>query len=199
MFAPRRVFVDVDTQRDFLEPGGALFIEGSAAIRPNLRRLSEYALRAGIPVVATSCAHTPDQPDPEPFPPHCLVGEPGQARIDETSRPGGVTLAVDERYPADRPLPAHLTLEKQQYDIFTRPDAAPLFARYAEGEPLFVVYGVATDYCVKCMVLGLRDAGHRVVVVTDAIRPVDPASEGSTLDEFRRRGAILTTTDEVCR
>ncbi len=34
------VFVDIDTQRDFLDPAGVLFIPGSEAIVPNLARLT---------------------------------------------------------------------------------------------------------------------------------------------------------------
>ena len=64
--------------------------------------------------------------------------------------------------------------------------------------PTFVVYGVATDYCVKVAVLGLLTRGHRVAVVVDAIRAVDPASEADILTEFARRGALLTLTDVVC-
>ena len=37
------VFVDIDTQRDFLEESGALYVPGSRAIVPNLERLSRLA------------------------------------------------------------------------------------------------------------------------------------------------------------
>jgi nicotinamidase-related amidase len=80
----RYVFVDVDTQRDFLDPDGTLFIRGAEAIRPNLARLAAFAREHRIPVIATACAHEPDEADPEPFPPHCLVGTPGADRIEET-------------------------------------------------------------------------------------------------------------------
>ena len=51
-----QVFVDIDTQRDFLEPNGALFVPGSDLIVPNLARLTKYALEHRIPVLATACA-----------------------------------------------------------------------------------------------------------------------------------------------
>ena len=51
-----QVFVDIDTQRDFLEPDGALFVPGSDQIIPNLVRLSHFALEHKIPVLATACA-----------------------------------------------------------------------------------------------------------------------------------------------
>ena len=73
------VFVDIDTQRDFLDPAGALYVPGSDAIVPNLARLTRYARDHAIPVLASSDAHTLDEPDPEPFPPHCLVNTPGRS------------------------------------------------------------------------------------------------------------------------
>src|SRR5690606_24687307 len=48
------VFVDIDTQRDFLEPNGALAIDGAAAIVPNLARLTQFARERGILVLATA-------------------------------------------------------------------------------------------------------------------------------------------------
>ncbi|HWE37835.1 MAG TPA: isochorismatase family cysteine hydrolase [Isosphaeraceae bacterium] len=190
------VFVDIDTQRDFLEPSGALYVPGSTEILPNLERLTAFARARGIPVLATACAHTLDEPDPEPFPPHCLVGTPGQSRVAATSWPGGTVLGADARFEGPS-LPSHLTIEKHRYDVFTHPDAARVVSLYALKHPTFVVYGVATDYCVKAAVLGLLERGGRVAVVTDAIRAVDPAAEPAVLAEFVRFGAVLTTTEGV--
>jgi nicotinamidase/pyrazinamidase len=61
-----------------------------------------------------------------------------------------------------------------------------------------VVYGVVTDYCVKAAVLGLLDRGHKVAVVVDAVRPIDPDAEAEVFAEFTRRGALLTLTEVVC-
>ena len=80
------VFLDVDTQRDFMEQGGALYVERSSEIVPNLAQLTEFATRHRIPVIATACAHHPDDPELTHFPPHCLAGTPGQLRIAATSR-----------------------------------------------------------------------------------------------------------------
>lgn len=191
------VFVDIDTQRDFLEPGGALFLEGSESILPNLDRLTRFARTHGIPVLATACAHTTDEPDPEPFPPHCLVGRRGQERIAATAWPGGVVVGPEDRFSGEA-LPMHLTIEKRRYDVFSHPDAARIIGLYGQGGPTFVVYGVAMDYCVKAAVLGLLRMGQNVAVVTDAIRAVDESSVGEVLREFEHSGARLVTTEEVC-
>lgn len=197
------VFVDVDTQRDFLDPGGSLYIEGSESIRPNLGRLTYFARETGIPVIATACAHSLDEVDPEPFPPHCLIGTAGADRIEETQWDNGETLAINEsldtRFAERDQLPSHLTLQKRTYDLFSRPESEQVVAVFGRNAPTFVVYGVATDYCVACAVRGLRRLGHRVALVTDAIDAIDRASIPSIFDEFRHLGVNLLTTEAVCQ
>lgn len=190
------VFVDVDTQVDFLDPGGALFIEGTEAIRPNLARLTQFARERGIPVLATACAHGADDEEFATFPPHCLVGTPGQGRVAETDWPGSRVLEPGGPLP-EAPVP-HLTVPKREYDAFTHPDLARLLELYGRDRPTFVVYGVATDYCVACAVDGLLKHEHNVAVVVDAIRAVEIEAEADHLTGFADRGAVLTVTDKVC-
>jgi nicotinamidase/pyrazinamidase len=190
------VFVDVDTQRDFLEPAGALYVPGAVAILDNLGRLTRFARDHGIPVLATACAHAPDDPEMSQFGPHCLVGTPGQSRVEATARPGGRVLGPSESFSGE--LPPHLTVEKRAFDVFSHPDADRLVALYNRGRPTFVVYGVATDYCVKAAALGLLERGCKVAVVVDAIRAIDRDGEADALAEFTRRGALLTLTEVVC-
>lgn len=190
------VFVDIDTQRDFLEESGALYVPGSRAILPNLERLSRFAADRGIRVVATACCHCLDDPELSQFQPHCMAGTEGQRRVAETDCPDSVVLAAVDRL--DGPLPRHLTLQKQAFDVFSRPDADELFARYDGGKPTFVVYGVATDYCVKAAVEGFLDRGFRVAVVVDAVRAIDDFAESLLVEGWARRGALLVRTDAVC-
>jgi nicotinamidase/pyrazinamidase len=194
---PLVVFVDIDTQRDFLEPGGSLFIAESTAILPNLARLTAFARDKGIPVIATSCAHAPDAAEFAVFPPHCVLGTRGQERVEATDWPGGTTLPLGETLASSAALPDHLTLHKDAYDLFSRDDAPAVFARYAASGATFVVYGVATDYCVKSAVEGLIDRGYPTALVVDAIRAVRSADEPAILTGLAGRGVLLTLTDVV--
>jgi nicotinamidase/pyrazinamidase len=191
-----QVFVDIDTQRDFLEPSGALFVPGSTEIVSNLARLTRFAREYQIPVLATACVHTPDDPELKTFPPHCMSGSAGQERIEATSC--RESLLLDDRAPVPGEIPPHLTLLKRQYDLFTHPRADELIARYNASRPVFVVYGVATDYCVSAAVKGLLARRCRVALVVDAIRPIDAEAELVILTEFARRGVLLIRTDLVC-
>ena len=196
MLAGPLVFVDVDTQRDFLIPDAPLFIPGSPTIRPTLARLTAFARARGIPILATACAHAPDDREGD-FPPHCLRGTDGQTRVEETAV--AATLIVEPGSAAiPAAIPPHLTIHKNAYDVFSTPEAAAIVALYARDRPTFVVYGVATDYCVRCVVDGLRERGHRVALVVDAIRAVDPDQEAAELTRFARDGTLLTVADVVC-
>jgi hypothetical protein len=126
-----------------------------------------------------------------------MAGSEGQRRIRATERPDSVVLAVGDRL--DGPLPPHLTLNKQEFDVFSRPDAGALIARYDQPKPTFVVFGVATDYCVRAAVEGLLARGCRLAVVVDAIRAIDPDAEAALLTDWALRGTLLIMTDVVCR
>ncbi len=126
-----------------------------------------------------------------------MAGTVGAQRIAATANPHSLVLAVDDRLAGD--LPSHLTLEKRELDVFSRVDADDLVARYRRDAPTFVVYGVATDYCVRAAVLGLLRLNCRVAIVTDAIRAIDATIEGELLTEFAKAGVVLTVTDAVCR
>jgi nicotinamidase/pyrazinamidase len=191
------VFVDIDTQRDFLEPTGALYVSGSREILPNLRRLTAFAKTHRIPILATACAHSADDPELARFPQHCMTDTEGQRRVSETDQPDSVVLGPTERLTGE--LPAHLTLNKREFDVFSRPDADELVALYNASGPVFVVYGVATDYCVRAAVEGLLARRCRVAIVVDAVRAIDPDEEARLLTDWSRRGALLTRTDPICQ
>jgi len=63
----------------------------------------------------------------------------------------------------------------------------------------YVVYGVVTEYCVRCAVLGLLRTGTAVELVTNAIQCLSEDAARRTLEEFTAGGGRLTTVAEVCR
>ncbi len=46
-----QVFLDMDTQVDFMLPTGSLYVPGAETIIPNLKKLMDYARERSIPVV----------------------------------------------------------------------------------------------------------------------------------------------------
>ena len=124
-----------------------------------------------------------------------MAGTDGQQRVAATVCANSVVLDPDERLTGE--LPAHLTLQKREFDVFSRQDTDDLIARYNRSAPTFVVYGVATDYCVRAAVEGLLARGCQVAVVADAVRAIEPARESELMSDWAHRGVLLTMTDVV--
>lgn len=55
----RTLFYDVDTQRDFMLPGGALHVPGSENILPALKHLTDLARRRKIRRICSTDRHFP--------------------------------------------------------------------------------------------------------------------------------------------
>src|SRR5579864_3344634 len=78
------VFVDVDTQLDFLYPAGALYVPGAECVVPAIERLNRYAASQAIPVLSTMDAHSEDDPEFQAWPPHSIAGTHGQHKAAAT-------------------------------------------------------------------------------------------------------------------
>jgi nicotinamidase/pyrazinamidase len=190
-------FVDIDTQRDFMLPSGALYVPGAEKLVPKLRRLFEFARRHGIFVLSSVDAHAPDDPEFMQFPPHCVRGTEGQRKLDETLLHRPLIL---ENKPMDRNLMdalrkhSQIIIEKQKFDVFSNPVTGKLLRALPAHA---IVFGVATDYCVRAAALGLRNLGIKTAVVSDAIRAVAADTERQAIEEMRQAGVEFSSVDQV--
>jgi nicotinamidase/pyrazinamidase len=197
---------DVDTQADFIEPGGKLYFEGAEGARPAMGELVEAARAAGVVHVASCDQHELSDPEisPEPdfdctWPPHCLLGTRGAEKIPETKQLDPLPLPlVAMPQPILRRLiegRTELLIPKKQYDPFTNPNTETLLDVLDPDEIL--LFGVATDICDDAAVRALLRRGRRVVFVEDASRGVDEARVASCLADWREAGVRFTTAGEA--
>ena len=191
-------FVDVDTQFDFMNPKGSLYVPGSVEIIPNLKKLMEAARKYGVPIVGSVDAHTPNDPEFEEFPPHCVKGTPGWEKIPETTLDGMRIIPMDAS-PDDVDLspPGPVILEKKLYSLGIFDSIHAKAAIKATGADCFAVFGVATDYCVAAAARGLADIGYSVLLVNDAIRAIDRKAGGEIIEELTEKGVRVVTTKEL--
>lgn len=202
-----RFYVDVDTQWDFCDPQGALVVPGAMAALEGCRALVRRAVERGDLLVGSVDTHDftawEYQANGGPFPVHCRKGTRGWLKMDGTLPERAVfvpNLGVGER-PWSVPEGATAVLfEKEVYSLFANPQAEVvldhLLARrgLSRGEVTAVVFGVATDYCVKAAALGLRERGFDVEVVEDAIAGVAPDSTEAALSQMIQAGCRLVRT-----
>ncbi len=191
------LFWDVDTQADFIDPSGKLYVPGAEAIVPQLGRLTQWARSHSVLVIASACAHHRGDPEFQQYPPHCLVGTPGQEKIPETRLPKA--LVVPDRQcelPGDFSAYQQIILEKQELDVFSNPNAEGVLHHIGPWLEI-VVYGVVTEICVSYAARGLLQRGHRVRIVSDAVHALDRTAADRFLGQISRSGAGLVTTDEL--
>lgn len=190
------LFWDVDTQMDFLFPGGKLYVPGAEKIVANLKSLTEVAASQGIPIVATTDAHLPSDPEFAQYPPHCLAGTPGQRKVEGTVlRRHYVVPNRNLNLPANLDEFPQIVIEKQATSVFTNPNTEAVLERLGERE--IVVYGVVTEICVDLAARGLIQRGYRAHLVRDAIQHLDAAKGWATIEYVRQHGGRLLTTGEV--
>jgi nicotinamidase/pyrazinamidase len=64
----------------------------------------------------------------------------------------------------------------------------------ARGIKHLIVYGIATDYCVKASVMDAIPLGYSVVVVEDLVRGVAPDTSVAAIAEMKAAGAVFVPT-----
>lgn len=191
----KTVFFDVDTQWDFLVPAGALAVPGAARLVPVLARLNQWAGQHGIPVVSTMDAHHEDDPEFRVWPAHCVAGTLGQQKPAGTLLEGRAVLSSAPGARVGAAAARQVLVEKQQLDCFTNSNLAGLLGDL--GAARYVVYGVATEYCVRCAAFGLLKTGARVELVTGAIQALEEEAGARMLAEFSSAGGVLTDSARV--
>jgi nicotinamidase/pyrazinamidase len=198
MVSPDFIFWEVDVQRDFVLPGGKLYVPGAEKLLPNIRRLTDAARRGRVFLVSHGDFHAPDDPEFKVFPPHCVRGTPGAELVPEalTEKVVRVPNEADVQIPEDLSQYQQILLEKQTLDVFQSRHADELLQKLGKHAE-FVVFGVVTEYCVRFAARGLLERGRRVVIVGDAIETLKKKDGEDALAELQQAGARLTTTDQA--
>lgn len=192
------IFWEVDVQRDFMLPGGNLYVPGAETLLPNIRRLTDAARQGKVFLVSHGCFHTPNDPEFKTFSPHCVKGTPGAELVPEalTGKVARIPNDASATLPEDLSQYQQVLLEKQTLNVFESRHADELVRRLGNHAE-FVVFGVVTEYCVSFAARGLLERGRRVAVVQDAIETLKKDDGESSMAELERLGARLTTTDEA--
>ena len=115
------------------------------------------------------------------WPPHCVQGTPNaEILVDDNLFTAIVKKGKDKRY--------------DSYSGFQDDggDQTELDAILKEnGVNKLIVFGLATDYCVKATAIDAADAGYEVTVVEGLSKGVAPDTTASALDDMKAKGIIL--------
>jgi nicotinamidase/pyrazinamidase len=197
----KRLLWDVDTQVDFIDKDGKLAVPNAESRVPAMARLVDWARREGIPHVASADDHELTDPEisespdfADTFPPHCLRGTRGAAKIAETAQADPVPLGAAE-VPDEWLRGREFLIHKKHFDVFTNPNTERLLAHFKPDE--IVLFGVATDICDDAAIRGLRKRGYDVTFVEDASCGIDDERSQACIVDWQGGGVRIATVDHV--
>ena len=170
----------VDMLNDFVNEDGKLPVPGAGKIVENIGKIRNKAYEQGVYVVYANDAHAEDDPELKNWPQHAIAGTYGAQVIAQLA-----------------PTEEDIVFEKQDYSVFTNPEANRKMKEMGIDELL--VTGVATEYCVREATLDALAKQYKVNVVVDAIEGVDinPGNQDWALLEMGNAGAKPLYTAQV--
>lgn len=177
-----------------------LYVTNAENIIGNLSRLTGLVKQFKLPIISTMDSHTKHDPEFDLFTAisdgHCIKGTEGWQKIPETITSNSPQIVSVGQEKNDVPDKAELKkflqdgktiiVEKNNLDVFkhaVKEKDTVVFNNNKKSEELFnnlkelgvkvaIVYGVATDFCVRKAVEGLKALGIKPIVVEDAIKEV---------------------------
>ncbi len=193
----------VDIQGDFTTlKNGSLAVDGTdeayiKAVKENTKKLKE----AGFPVYATQDWHPANHisfftnhQEKKPFdviklhgkdqvlwPPHCVQNTPGaEILLDMKLFKAVVRKGTDPRYDSYSGF---------EDDGGKKTDLDKLLK--GDGIKKVVLYGIATDYCVRATALHGVAAGYKVIVIKNLCRGITPETSQKAIEEMKGKGIVV--------
>jgi nicotinamidase/pyrazinamidase len=193
----------VDVQGDFTTwKEGSLAVPGTdQGFVEKVKEATRLLSRAGLPVFATQDWHPSNHisfytnhPGKKPFdsiqvegrtqvlwPPHCVQGtEKAKLLLEDDLFLAVVKKGQDPRFDSYSGF---------QDDGGKKTELDSILRQHQIGK--VVVYGIATDYCVKATALDALASGYRVVVVEGLCKGVSPETTDLALREMREKGVRI--------
>ncbi len=193
----------VDLQGDFtIAKKGSLAVEGTDDSYVKLVDEATTKLRAArFPIYATQDWHPANHtsfytnhPGKKPFdviklqgkdqvlwPPHCVQNSTGaEILLDRKPFKATVKKGMDSRYDSYSGF---------QDDGGKKTEIDKILKK--AGIEKVVIYGIATDYCVKATALDAAAAGYQVIMIRNLSKGVSPDTSSEAIDEMKSKGVTV--------
>lgn len=190
------VAIDLNTQRDFCEPGRAYPVENLEPLIPALRRVIAWVKRNQTPIVSSVEAHREYELSDSGNPIHCVDGSDGQEKL-------AFTLLANRKYvPSDNTLavPVDLFAAYQQVifwkrtdDLLSNPKADRLISHAPVGE--FLLFGVGLETSIKALALALLARNKKVTIVYDACGYWSEGTADQAVRQVAAKGANVVSVE----
>ena len=115
------------------------------------------------------------------WPPHCVQNTPGaEILLDKKLFKAVVRKGMDPQYDSYSGF---------QDDGGKKTNMEPLLKQNKINK--VVIYGIATDYCVRATSLDAIAAGYKVIVIKNLCRGIAPDTSQKAIDELKYKGVVI--------
>jgi nicotinamidase/pyrazinamidase len=203
MEAERMGVIVVDVQGDFTHfKNGSLAVEGTdEAYVMTVEESTQEMKRAGFPIYATQDWHPANHvsfftnhegkrpfdvikvhgKDQVLWPPHCVQKSPGaELLLDKSIFEATVQKGTDPEYDSYSGFQDNGGKKTGMDKILKKANITKV-----------VIYGLATDYCVRATALDAAAAGYKVVLIRNLCRGVAPDTSQRATEEMKARGVVI--------
>ena len=193
----------VDVQGDFTTAKkGSLAVPGTDdAFIAKVQKATEALKKKGLPVFATQDWHPKDHisfhtnhEGKKPFdtiqvsgktqvlwPPHCVQGtENANVLLDKNLFVAVVQKGKDKKFDSYSGFQDDGGAKTELNDLLKKSNIKEV-----------IVYGIATDYCVKATAIDAADAGYKVTVIEGLCKGVAPETTTKALEEMKAKGITV--------
>lgn len=193
----------VDVQGDFTKlKNGSLAVNGTdKAYVDKVKKATEDLKKKGLSIFATQDWHPKDHisfysnhKGKKPFeqikidgrtqvlwPPHCVQGtENAKVLLDDGLFVAVVKKGQDKKFDSYSGFKDDGGAKTGMDDILKK-----------NGIKELIVYGIATDYCVKATAIDAADAGYKVTVIEDLSKGVAPDTTAKAIEEMKKKGVTV--------
>ncbi len=195
-------FLDIDTQHDFLDKKGALYVKNSEKTIPKLKKLTAFAKKNDVLIISSQDTHRKNDPEFKEFGPHCVQGSKGHKKEKATLLAKHKLISFQKVYPLQelKDLATNypqLILEKPILNVFSNPNTRNLLEVIFPDK--IYIYGVVTEHCVKEAIEGVLRLGLEVVVIEDAIKEISSKEKASLFALWKKQGVEFAKTEAVLK
>lgn len=192
------VVVDMNTQADFCQGGGAHPVANHESLIPALRRVVAWTKRNGVPVVSSLDSHRLRDIQHASHRPCCIDGSNGQSKIPFTILPSSALVEVDNTLSISLNLFSsfqQLLFRMRDDDLLSNPKADRFLTQLPTAE--FLVVGNVLEQSVKTLVLGLLARHKAVSVIADACGYRNKFVSDLAQRQMVAKGATILSVDEL--
>jgi nicotinamidase-related amidase len=172
----------VDMLNDFAHPTGSLYVKNSEKIIEPIKNILDAARIVGAQVIYACDWHDENDPEFENWPKHCVKNTWGANIVDELMpkrRGGGNGFIANDQSVPDLMIHKNQLSAMTSFHFRTWLNEWTYLSRATKNRDkqhqYIYIVGVATEYCVKSLVIDLHSQMNplRVHVVSDCIEGVD--------------------------